>query len=247
MLSWKRAHSGKIEIKPVRTIDSNEGTEMRYRDLINKVDEFEADYWLAECLYSGAIDGLKAVRNDLEILDDIKHVKRIIRPFLILWGSMGRVVGRENIDWKGLGKTLRRSEKEFSILRKERFVRLKFDSKIISDNVLKLYENLDHIPYVRGPTTVSKILHLLNPEIFVMWDKAIRDHYKMKNNSIRDSAKGYLEFLIQTQKEIIEALTERQPETGKGMEEAGKDISARYKQKTLARIIDEYNWTVAHH
>ncbi len=49
------------------------------------------------------------------------------------------------------------------------------------------------------------------------------------------------------QKEIIEALTERQPETGKGMEEAEKEISARYRQKTLARIIDEYNWTVAHH
>jgi hypothetical protein len=31
------------------------------------------------------------------------------------------------------------------------------------------------------------------------------------------------------------------------MEEAEKEISARYKQKTLARIIDEYNWTVAHH
>lgn len=218
---------------------------MNYSSLIEKVDESEAEYWLAECLYFGAIGGLKEVRNDLKTLDDIKHVRRIIKPFLVQWGSMGRVVGRENLDWIGLGNALRRSENEFSILRKERFVHINFDNKSISDSIVKLYENIESIPYIGGLTAIPKILHLFNPEIFVMWDDAIRNDYKKKSNLIRGSAKGYLEFLKQAQKEIIEALTERQKETKRTIDELEKETSARYKNKTLARIVDQYNWIVA--
>jgi len=218
---------------------------MKYSDLIEKVDEFEAEYWLAECMYFAAIEGLKEVRDDLKTLDDIKHVRRIIKPFLVQWGSMGRVVGRENLDWLGLGNALRKSENEFSILRKERFVHINLDNKGISDSIVKLYENIDSIPYIGGLTAIPKILHLCNPEIFVMWDDAIRDDYKKKSNLIRDSAKGYLEFLKLAQKEIIEALTKRRKETMRALDELEKEIRARYKNKTLARIVDQYNWIVA--
>jgi hypothetical protein len=218
---------------------------MKYNDLIEKTDESEAEYWLAEYLYFAAVEGLKEVRDDLNTLDDIKHVRRIVKPFLMQWGSMARVAGRENLDWIGLGKVLRRSEKEFSMLRKERFVCVDFDNKNISETIVKLYENLDPIPYIGGPTSVSKILHLFNPEIFVMWDQAIKKSCKKKNTLIRDGPKGYLEFLKQVQKDIIEALTERQKETGKGIDELEKETRAHYKQKTLARIIDQYNWIVA--
>jgi len=32
---------------------------MKYNDLIEKADQYEAEYWLAELMYFGAIEGLK--------------------------------------------------------------------------------------------------------------------------------------------------------------------------------------------
>jgi hypothetical protein len=212
---------------------------------MKKADESEAEYWLAELMYFGAIEGLKEPQNDINTLDDVKHIRRIVKPFLVQWGSMGRVVGREDLDWTGLGNALRGSENEFSILRKEKLIHISFDSNNISDSILSLYENIDSIPYIGGLTALSKILHLFNPEIFMMWDDDIRDVYKKKNNLIRENSKGYLEFLKQAQIEIREALTERQKETNKGIDEVEEEIRARYKHKTLARIIDQYNWLVA--
>jgi hypothetical protein len=90
------------------------------------------------------------------------------------------------------------------------------------------------------------MLHLLNPEIFVMWDDAIRKDYKKKNSGIRDSSEGYLEFLKEIQRELKETLEDRQRESGKGLDEVEQETCHKYKNKTLARIIDEYNWTVAH-
>ena len=55
-------------------------------------------------------------------------------------------------------------------------------------------------------TGASKVLHIINPEIFMMWDASIRDTYhklhKDKNHKIEDC---YLEFLKQSQ-EIINCI-----------------------------------------
>jgi hypothetical protein len=79
-----------------------------------------------------------------------------------------------------------------------------------------------------------------------MWDEDIRKEYKKKNSGIRDTPEGYLEFLKEAQKELKEALEDRQRETGKGLDDIEEEIRHKYKNKTLARIIDECNWIVAH-
>ncbi len=60
-----------------------------------------------------------------------------------------------------------------------------------------------------------------------------------------DHPEGYLEFLKETQKELREALEDRKKETGKELDEIEEEIQQKYKSNTLARIIDEYNWTLA--
>lgn len=219
---------------------------MKYKDLIDKVDKLEEEIELTECIYFGALEKLRNVKEDLGKLEDTQHIRRVIKPFLIQWGMMGRVAGREGLDWKKLGEILRSLEKEFGELRGKRFVLINFDEVKISSIIKNIYGKLRSVPYIGGLTSAPKILHLLNPEIFVMWDNDIRKLYKNKNNRIRDTPEGYLEFLKEVQRELKEALEDRQKETGKGLDETEQEIRSRYKHKTLTRIIDEYNWITAH-
>jgi hypothetical protein len=219
---------------------------MKYKDLLEKVDKFEEEIELTECIYFGAIEKLGDVQKELSKLGNVQHIRRVIKPFLIQWGMMGRVVGREGLDWKKLSETLRDLEKEFGEFRERKFISIDFDEEKFSSAIKKIYDKLDFIPYIGSPTAISKILHLLNPEIFVMWDNDIRKLYKNKNSRVRDTSEGYLEFLKDVQKELREALEERQREIGKGLDEVEQEIRGRYKRKTLARIVDEYNWITAH-
>lgn len=219
---------------------------MKYKDLIDKVDKLEEEVELTECIYFGAIERLRAVQQDISKLDNVQHIRRVIKPFLIQWGMMGRVVGREGLDWMELGETLRNLEKEFWELKGKRFLTINLNEEKVSSAIKTIYRKVRSIPYIGGLTSTPKILHLLNPEIFVMWDDAIRKEYKKKNSRIQDSPQEYLEFLREMQQELKEAIEDRQEETGKGLDEIEQEIRRRYKNKTLARIIDEYNWAVAH-
>ncbi|MCJ7631706.1 hypothetical protein MUP77_04795, partial [Candidatus Bathyarchaeota archaeon] len=153
---------------------------------------------------------------------------------------------RKGLNWRGLGEGLRSSEKDFGNLREERFQTINFKKDKISDSITTIYGKLDPLPYLGSPTTISKTLHALNPEIFVMWDTKIREKYRNKNSRVRDNPEGYLEFLKETQKEIRDALNDRKKETGKGLDEIEKEIRNKYKNITLAKIIDEHNWVAVH-
>ena len=219
---------------------------MKYKDLLDKVDELEEETKLAECMYFGAVEKLKDVQRDLTKLDDVQHIRRVIKPFLTQWGMMGRVVERKGLRWMELGEILRSLEKEFKELWGESFLTIEFNEEKFSRAIKSIYSRLDPIPYIGGPTSIPKILHLFNPEIFVMWDTKIRENYRKKNNRIRDTPEGYLEFLKEVQKELKEAVRERQRETGKGLDDIEQEIRSRYNNKTLARIVDEYNWIKKH-
>jgi hypothetical protein len=215
---------------------------MKYKELVDSTDKLEEEYDLTECIYFGAIEKLREIQNDLRKLDDVKDIRRVIKLFLINWGNMNRVVGREGLKWKQLGETLRSLENEFRMLRGRKFLTINLNDATIAAAIKEIYSRLDPIPYLGSPTTISKILHLLNPEIFVMWDNSIVEKFHRMNHCINYTSEGYLEFLKVAQKEIKEALDERQKETGKSLDEIEQEICLRYKSKTLARIVDEYNW-----
>jgi len=220
---------------------------MLYKEFLEATQENEEEYELPELLYFGALERLEDVQKDLSKLEDIKHVRRVIRLFLISWGMMTRVVGRENLDWKRLGDTLRNLEKDFAALRSKSFLSANlFSDETTSNAVKKIYSELDPIPYLGSPTTISKILHLLNPEIFLMWDNAIVNYYHKENRKINYSADGYLEFLKENQETILSALSEFGRDTGKPLSIIEKEIRIRHHNRTMAKIIDEYNWMIAH-
>jgi hypothetical protein len=75
----------------------------------------------------------------------------------------------------------------------------------------------------------SKTLHLLNPALFVMWDKEIR----------RSAPEGYGSYLLEMHGLALR-LAEQAPT--EDVEGYVQDLLGYETRKTLAKYLDEYNW-----
>ena len=97
-------------------------------------------------------------------------------------------------------------------------------------------EAFQRISSVRGigATSASKILHLLRPRFFVMWDKEIAE----KKYHVAMNADGYVEFLKKCQSEL-KALLAKYKELG--IKDPESWLTRKYG-KPLAKLLDEYNW-----
>ena len=216
---------------------------VKYEELVKGIRAYEEPIAIAECIYFKALEKLKDIEYDLNKLNE-EEVKEIIAAFLILWGRMGRTVDRKDMNWKELINQLR------NLCSKDFFKKLKNKSLLSIDesdgDAIKRAYNSIRVKYI-GPTAKSKILHLLNPKVFVMWDEAIRKKYKVKG-----TATGYLKFLRRMKKELEEALGEKRKwDEEKIVKEICKNLSTEElrkecTRKTLAKLIDEYNWASTH-
>jgi len=215
---------------------------MKCDELIENVKHLEERITDTEQIYFKSIKKLREIQGDLSKLDVGEHLLGVIRPFLIEWGTMARVVGQKGLNWEGYGHKIQELEAEFAKLRGQRFLSIDFYNENISNTIKTIYNGLRKFPKLGGLTTISKVLHLLNPELFVMWDINIREVYQKKNRLVNDTASGYLEFLKENQNEIMECISDIQRETGKTTDEAEQEIRSKFNNKTLARIVDEYNY-----
>lgn len=220
---------------------------MRFKDFRKWVEEFERRQWLPEFIYFKALENLEEIQADLNKLEHA-HVEEIIRIFLINWGRMGRTVERKDTEWSELTERLRNSNEFFQKLWSLNFLDVEFNEELISA-IRRAYKSAK-VKNI-GPTAISKVLHLLNPELFVMWDEDIREKY-----GVRGSVNGYIEFLKKMQVEIKEALDGEAKNRGYSKEEVARRICEELtseklgrefiRKKTLAKLIDEYNWTLCH-
>jgi hypothetical protein len=80
-----------------------------------------------------------------------------------------------------------------------------------------------------GDAAASKALHLLQPRLFVMWDKEIR----------RSAPGGYGAYLLQMHA-LAARLTEQAPT--EDVEAYLQERLGYETRKTLAKYLDEYNW-----
>ena len=120
------------------------------------------------------------------------------------------------------------------------------DIDILSDSqrneIAGLYFEFDMISRF-GPTATSKTMHILKPDLFVMWDGDILRHYKKRNPQINGTGKGYLAFLS-TMSEMARGVTE---DFQKSYPTSTPEIFLCDKlgytlKKSLAKFMDEYNW-----
>ncbi|MGA1980191.1 MAG: hypothetical protein ABSG99_06485 [Sedimentisphaerales bacterium] len=75
-------------------------------------------------------------------------------------------------------------------------------------------------------TGTTKLMHGINPNLFVMWDKGICIHYGVYPNSA-----GYIIFMKLMQEEIRGLL-----------KKYSKKEIIKNTNRTLPKLIDEYNW-----
>ena len=90
--------------------------------------------------------------------------------------------------------------------------------------IKKIFSDLEKIPKISS-VAISKMMHMFNPDFFIMWDNAIQERYGFYGN-----VKGYTYFLQRIKKKIIENnLIE------------GYNNSKLKGEITLLKLIDEYN------
>jgi len=130
-----------------------------------------------------------------------------------------------------------------------RFQGMTITSVNLADGNLRaeLGEIFDDIAYcTRGrrrheSTGASKMLHTIVPQLFVMWDQRIRKAILGDKN--RKYGTDYAnEFLPLMQKEAIEAVTSCTEKLKLEEDQAIDYISKHTDGKTIAKLIDEYNY-----
>jgi len=194
--------------------------------------EEELDY-CDKVLYCRCIEDFEKV-NLCELTEE--QVKGSIKVFLINWGMLSRVLERkekkerEKREWeKDLLNVLKKHCKTL-----EKFRKLKLEEEDLSKFKEDIKQCYEEIRGVVRPTGASKVLHLINPEFFPMWDEKIRikvskKHGKLTGKRIGESGEGYYKFMNAIQELLLKK----------------KELWTKWSEKTgksKLRIIDIYLW-----
>ena len=193
---------------------------------------YENEYWFVnKLLYIGCIKEIEKI-NICKIQE--KDIKGPIRTFLINWGMMSRVLGRkERENWEErLLEQLEKLGNKF-----EEFRKLKLESVELENYKEDIKECYQKINKIIGPTSTSKVLHLICPEFFPLWDENIRKlvSKECKNCRIGNSGEGYYKFM----REIKEFLRKYEEPLSKLVSKLSKEYNY---DKLKLKIVDEYMW-----
>lgn len=117
--------------------------------------------------------------------------------------------------------------------------------KSVVDEKLKYKEVIHRIfdktadmgTYGYRPVPASKLLHMVNPKLFVMWDNYIGKEYVPKLNGYQYAH----EFLPRMQRETNEAIETFMKDMGFDRSTAIREMENRCG-RTLAKLVDEYNY-----
>jgi len=181
------------------------------------VETYEKKHGEYDRTYRDAFKKFEAVRlRDLSE-DDIEY---ILIPYFLKWGKMGRVLGRRGA--RRMGYRLKEMDAQLSKFRQEDLSTI--DLSKMGSEIANVYCDMRV-----GPTTAAKALHLVAPNLFMLWDTKIRNFYGFKGNG-----EDYLRFLTNMQNWM------------KKLKPTIERLQTQYK-KSCTKIIDEYNWTKSSH
>jgi hypothetical protein len=131
-------------------------------------------------------------------------------------------------------------------LRGERLENLNLNDDELKKTIMKIFLEFSSKKSIEF-TGASKILHVLNPYVFMMWDSSIRNAYHKlhANNHNPASPDCYLEFLKQSQEIIKSVLSKRSEDDiwNDHLTFIDKDFMAAFsfKESTL-KMLDECNY-----
>lgn len=115
------------------------------------------------------------------------------------------------------------------------------DLKNSETAIKNCYQTMVDIRNNFSHTAASKLLHMINPELFVMWDGPMRNGYR-KHYDIRADASGYFEYMKKMQ-EGLRKVSQSFLSAHKGCPAEFLAEKLEIKPtKTIVKHLDEYNW-----
>lgn len=176
---------------------------------------------------------------------DVNEIRFVLIEFLNKWGC--RLRNYDSLTAENLKNCLAGIHPELLVT--QDFSILTFNFEIIEnrERIERIFNSFwfygSQITRNFGPTATSKVLHIINPDLFVMWDDAIRLHYWVQNDSIIESGRGYCLFLIEI-KRIAQGLVNECRERF-NVTDPAPWLSERLNidpPRSLTKFIDEFNW-----
>lgn len=209
-----------------RTVEDTEQTAINPTDFVNIIGEYEYRNAVGSAAYYKAIELFEA-----EVLkkEDItaEKIGRTVWGFLKNWG---KIPGKAP-DLQKLASTLFKivNELKANTVVEDSLLTFDFSAREKVKTIRRSFQRLKKVKGI-GPTSTSKILHLTNPSLFVMWDDTIRHTL-----DLGEGAKDYLVFLRQMKTK------------GTRLEQVQKvkEIMNEYN-KNLAVLLYEYYWEKYH-
>lgn len=185
---------------------------------------YEREYKDLDSVYIMILQELK--EGNLQDLGSY-DVESVLRPYFLKWGRMGRVLGVRGC--QVICDRLKELNPKIVKLRHEALSIVDLDAK---SEFVEIYDEIMNAKWKSekgktkrvGPTSASKTLHLVAPNLFMMWDRRIRNYY-----DFQESGEEYLRFLINMKNWL------------KKLKPTIEALGNKY-QKSCTKIIDEYNW-----
>jgi hypothetical protein len=185
--------------------------------------------------YLNAINSFK--NRDVSTLQ-INDIDNLIN-FLKVWMKVRRIKYEDQEIRNRIYQDIKRCGDYFKQLEiKDLFSELNEDEKEKIREIFNTLSSTD-IGIIKerrhGPTAASKIMHIINPNLFVMWDKQIAYAYGCEQN-----AEGYLKFMEIMKKEAHELLESWKHDKSK--DKLWQEF--HNEERSITKIIDEFNWEI---
>jgi hypothetical protein len=108
----------------------------------------------------------------------------------------------------------------------------------VKDLVFQIFTGFCNIGNRFRWVATSKLLHMINPNLFVMWDNGIAYGYGLKLNG-----RSYAyDFLPKMKEEVDEAILTYMRENASNRSSATSELQIQNSNRTLAKLIDEFNF-----
>lgn len=121
-------------------------------------------------------------------------------------------------------------------------------NKTVAEAIEFCYRTLRATGFKIGPTATGKLLHILNPDLFVMWDGPILAHFN-GINGINDSPQGYRAFLQRMKQDAVAVQQSFSVAILTPLSQPGSTPETYLSQqmnynptKTMAKYLDEFYW-----
>ncbi|MEM2970104.1 MAG: hypothetical protein QXR63_04130 [Candidatus Bathyarchaeia archaeon] len=177
-----------------------------------------------EKLFDNCLENMKKINLQSFTEQDAKNV---IKPFLYEWGRMGRVLGqRKYSGWENkLENLIKKYSPKLEKFRKKDLTSIELEK--FEGQIRELY---DQFSKVLGKTATGKVLHILCPDFFPLWDSRIAEAVSSTGEF---DEKDYYNFMLKT-KDLL-----------KKYMKTFSNLAAHYGKSKL-RILDEYLWLITH-